>query len=389
MKFAALPPKTPKRWSLVSAIFASLILPTAEGYISPAPHGGWDPNKHNPRTQKNPPCSDNASMPTFIEPPTNVQVEDIFREEYHDWAKRYGKKVDMNDAERFENFKVNFLLQMQHNKKTGIFYLLNEYGDLTVQEYNQLMNKGRNVNTDTATKNNNASKPTNGDSQSSWTPSKDRDDKISGVDVVEALAKTAQEYQNYLSRKSASANRRRDRERNTSPSDPAVTNPKPTSPKGGDDGEYLVHQELMEDLEAQHQQFMDGITSQPKVVATSKQDDTTSTKPKKESNGYAVMAELVIDPPSIKDCGSEDAPGPEHPTTPRVKPPPKVQAMGTNQSYEEKDAPRKRPGTLESKYFQTVKGTPSNRSFFSGIGTQFVGVSSNKRLVRWEPGMDG
>lgn len=64
---------------------------------------------------------------TFAPPPVNKDVNDIFLEEYHSWANRYGKST--SDLDRFEIFKVNFLLQMQHNKKTGTFRHLNEYGD--------------------------------------------------------------------------------------------------------------------------------------------------------------------------------------------------------------------------------------------------------------------
>jgi hypothetical protein len=46
-----------------------------------------------------------------------------------------------------------------------------------------------------------------------------------------------------------------------------------------------------------------------------------------------------------------------------------------------------RPGTLKSKSYTTVKGKPDRKNFFNGIGTQVVGVSSNKRYVRYTPGM--
>lgn len=293
----------------------------------------------------------------------------------------------------------NFMLQMQHNKKTGIFYLLNEYGDMTAEEYNQLMNKGRDtVNPGTAIGNDAATtsdvRPprSNNNVKKAWTPSRDND-KLSGVEVVEALAKTAQEYQNYLSRKSASASRRRERESNDA-SFSKATSGSPKSPLGG--GSRDMHQFLIDDLEEQRQQFMEGITSQPKLVTPPRKkekEEVVKVAPKKESTGHAVTAELVVDPPPRSTDDEEKTVSnnfdDDYSTAPRVKPPPKVQAMGTSQSYGEKDAPRQRPGTLESKFFQTVKGTPSNRSFFSGIGTQFVGISSNKRLVRWEPGMDG
>ena len=63
---------------------------------------------------------------TYKQPPTNIEVDDVFREEYKTWAKLYGKET--NDF-RFENFKLNYMLQMQHNKKTGTFSDLNEFGD--------------------------------------------------------------------------------------------------------------------------------------------------------------------------------------------------------------------------------------------------------------------
>lgn len=280
---------------------------------------------------------------------------------------------------------------MQHNKKTGIFYLLNEYGDMTVANYNQLMNKGRGNNISTS---NDYNKKT--DSEKSWTPSKDGKNDLSGVEIAEALAKTAQEYQNYLSRKSASANRRRKRENQNPPATPSPSNPGPNSPSGGngeavDFGESVAfEQSLTGDLEEQHRRFLDGITAPQDVVPTFKQEDYKPkvTKPKKESFGYAVTAELIMDPPTPQTSDAGKAPQQEQSTAPRVKPPPTVQAMGTSQSFGEKESSRQRPGTLENKFYRTVKGTPSNKSFFSGIGTQFIGISSNKRLIRWEPGMD-
>ena len=64
---------------------------------------------------------------SFKQPPANIKVDDIFREEYHEWCKRYDRSV--GDRIRFENFKLNFMLQMQHNTRSGTFNLLNEFGD--------------------------------------------------------------------------------------------------------------------------------------------------------------------------------------------------------------------------------------------------------------------
>lgn len=83
-------------------------------YISSTPPGGAVPWKNDAKT-------------SFAQPPANVDLDDIFREEYQAWAKHYGKST--SDSTRFENFKLNYMLQMQHNKKTGTFNHLNEFGD--------------------------------------------------------------------------------------------------------------------------------------------------------------------------------------------------------------------------------------------------------------------
>mmetsp|Transcript_14278 Transcript_14278/g.29825 ORF Transcript_14278/g.29825 Transcript_14278/m.29825 type:complete len:236 (+) Transcript_14278:156-863(+) len=77
--------------------------------------------------------SSSSYQPSSVHSPTQVAVDDIFREEYDEWASRHGKSTA--DTRRFETFKRNFMLQMQHNKKTGIFKLLNEFGDMTEKEF--------------------------------------------------------------------------------------------------------------------------------------------------------------------------------------------------------------------------------------------------------------
>jgi hypothetical protein len=130
---------------------------------------------------------------------------------------------------------------------------------------------------------------------------------------------------------------------------------------------------------------MDGYNTPPRVSSPTEDIENDEPKTENPSNGYSVIAELVVDHP--RQEGQEDVAFYES-TAPRVNPPPKVQAMGANPHGQVGQDHRSRPGTLESKFFNAVKGKPSNKSFFTGIGTQVVGVSSNKRLVRWEPGMD-
>mmetsp|Transcript_749 Transcript_749/g.1579 ORF Transcript_749/g.1579 Transcript_749/m.1579 type:complete len:234 (-) Transcript_749:402-1103(-) len=74
-----------------------------------------------------------STTTSFVQPPANVEVDDVFREEYNAWAKLHGKSTA--DPRRFEIFKLNFMLQMQHNKKTGTFKNLNEFGDMTEKEF--------------------------------------------------------------------------------------------------------------------------------------------------------------------------------------------------------------------------------------------------------------
>ncbi|KAL3923541.1 MAG: hypothetical protein SGILL_001600 [Bacillariaceae sp.] len=314
----------------------------------------------------------------------------------------------------------NFMLQMQHNKETGIFYLLNEFGDMTSHEYNELMTSQgipsradgdgkmkqkspmNNAGEDTFAKATVTPASRKGGRHAPWKPSRGND-KISGADVVEALAKTAQEYQSFLSRKSANRRRRNSSSKSRKASNDDGAKPKApfkrSEPSFSEEQLEQQHQQLREfmdrydsptqeeqlDLQQQQlQEFMDGYNTQPRVTAPT---EKKATEPIETSKGYSVIAELVTDPP-VQDAEEEETAFYEGTSTiPRVSAP-KVQAMGVNPNDQVMDGCRTRPGTLESKFFKTVKGKPSNKSFFTGIGTQVVGVSSTKRLVRWEPGMD-
>ncbi|KAG7361640.1 hypothetical protein IV203_036741 [Nitzschia inconspicua] len=63
---------------------------------------------------------------------TRFNVDEIIRAEYDAWAFRYGKT---KQDDRFHIFRSNFMKQMDFNLKTGKFFLLNEYGDMTSEEY--------------------------------------------------------------------------------------------------------------------------------------------------------------------------------------------------------------------------------------------------------------
>jgi hypothetical protein len=90
-----------------------------------------DINKHDSRNK------DDINKLPSASGIARFDVDEIIRAEYDAWAFRYGKN---KEEERFEIFRSNFMTQMDFNLLTGKFFLLNEYGDMTSEEYeaNQL-----------------------------------------------------------------------------------------------------------------------------------------------------------------------------------------------------------------------------------------------------------
>ena len=64
--------------------------------------------------------------------PQPLDVDVVIRAEYDAWTARFGKK---KEDKRYDIFRANFIAQMEWNRKTGQFYLLNEFGDMTPDEY--------------------------------------------------------------------------------------------------------------------------------------------------------------------------------------------------------------------------------------------------------------
>ena len=89
----------------------------------------WNPKSFLPKV---------SIRPLGETPPVEdtINLDGIIRTEYHKWSIRHGK---VKEAERFEVFKQNFALQMESNRNTGEFFLLNQFGDLTVDEYESMM----------------------------------------------------------------------------------------------------------------------------------------------------------------------------------------------------------------------------------------------------------
>jgi len=134
---------------------------SANSYISPSHLGGTVPWKNN------------GAKTSFVQPPSDVGLDDIFREEYLAWGNRYGKST--GDEIRFENFKVNFMLQMQHNKKTGTFNLLNEFGDMTAKEFESGKTEDKNDDDNVAN---------NGTSQMATKNTKESSDNVVEVELI-------------------------------------------------------------------------------------------------------------------------------------------------------------------------------------------------------------
>ena len=99
------------KYLLTFSVLATICTNSANAYIASLSQNGVAPWKKT----------------SFANPPANVEVDDVFRQEYQAWANRYGKSTD--DEARFENFKLNYMLQMQHNMRTGQVADLNEFGD--------------------------------------------------------------------------------------------------------------------------------------------------------------------------------------------------------------------------------------------------------------------
>eukprot|EP00339_Tiarina_fusa_P022620 CAMPEP_0117035896 /NCGR_PEP_ID=MMETSP0472-20121206/25468_1 /TAXON_ID=693140 ORGANISM="Tiarina fusus, Strain LIS" /NCGR_SAMPLE_ID=MMETSP0472 /ASSEMBLY_ACC=CAM_ASM_000603 /LENGTH=365 /DNA_ID=CAMNT_0004745507 /DNA_START=63 /DNA_END=1160 /DNA_ORIENTATION=+ len=57
------------------------------------------------------------------------------REEYSNWLMQYGKVADES---RYSTYKKNLLMQEDYNRRVGAAFTLNEYGDMTEQEYYQM-----------------------------------------------------------------------------------------------------------------------------------------------------------------------------------------------------------------------------------------------------------
>jgi len=112
----------------------------------------WSPKSFAPKIRIRP-----LGEPAIREDKINVDsnVDGIIRREYSAWAIRH---VKVKDVKRFDIFKRNFILQMEMNRKNGEFFLLNEFGDLTKEEYISLLrtskeSKGKLQTEMTATKN--------------------------------------------------------------------------------------------------------------------------------------------------------------------------------------------------------------------------------------------
>ena len=104
---------------------------------SPFSTANWSPKSFAPKIRIRP-----LGEPVVREDKINVDsnADMIIRREYRAWTVRHGKVEDMK---RFEIFKQNFVSQMEMNRKNGEFFLLNEFGDLTEEEYNFLLQKSR------------------------------------------------------------------------------------------------------------------------------------------------------------------------------------------------------------------------------------------------------
>jgi len=100
---------------------------------SPFPTTEWSPKSFAPKIRIRP-MDETAIRDDKIQ--VDLSTNGIIRREYGAWTKRYGKT---RSNKRFEIFKQNFEEQMEMNRRNGEFFLLNEFGDLTKEEYISLL----------------------------------------------------------------------------------------------------------------------------------------------------------------------------------------------------------------------------------------------------------
>lgn len=135
-----------KKSPIASLLLCVTTVTTVSGYIDDSmmrkygrKPSSFSPSQWNPETSVAPkvqqkPSSSDISGPIIM--PPAVDVDEIIRAEYVAWSFRYGK---VKEDSRYKIFKHNFMLQMEYNRQTGEFYLLNEFGDVTAEEYEAMM----------------------------------------------------------------------------------------------------------------------------------------------------------------------------------------------------------------------------------------------------------
>lgn len=79
------------------------------------------------------------ALPTInIQTAPPEQIDALVRSEYEVWLQKFGKTPSES---RYVTFKKNYLLQLQYDQQTGVYCGLNEFGDLTPEEYEALTAK--------------------------------------------------------------------------------------------------------------------------------------------------------------------------------------------------------------------------------------------------------
>jgi Cathepsin propeptide inhibitor domain (I29) len=63
------------------------------------------------------------------------QIEARIKQIYQEWCQTYGKTQQAENQQKYQTFKDNFLQNMKHYEQTGDFYQLNQFADLTLEEY--------------------------------------------------------------------------------------------------------------------------------------------------------------------------------------------------------------------------------------------------------------
>jgi hypothetical protein len=144
------------KFGIVSLVFASACVSGTAGFsanylsslngpddvAAAAPKKNYSPTSWKPTgAKRTTPAAEAYVLETTIAPAaeeatsSTIDLTNFLRIEYDAWLSHHGK---IADESRFKSFKDNYVRQWQADRVTGDYHFLNQYGDLSPEEYSQM-----------------------------------------------------------------------------------------------------------------------------------------------------------------------------------------------------------------------------------------------------------